>query len=111
MDQERITQLLDGSTEAASACRTALIEGADLILWQGSAPADRMLAAYRRRHAQILADAVDSIGFTEALDDLQRAGTRQLCLGQVTVTYPAYIYMLFMTNDPPKLIACLGVAR
>jgi hypothetical protein len=111
MNQERIAQLLDGGTGAASACRAALIDGANLILWQSSAPADRMLAAYRRRHAQVLADAVDSIGFTEALDDLQRAGTRELCLGQVTVAHPAYIYMLFLTNDPPKLIACLGVAR
>jgi hypothetical protein len=111
MDQAGITQLLDNGTPAAAACRAALIDGADLILWQGSAPADRMLAAYRRRHASIMADGIDSVGFIEALDDLHRAGTRELQLGQVAVATPAYVYMLFMTNDPPQLVACLGVAR
>jgi hypothetical protein len=111
MNQVRITQLLRNGSQAAAACRAALIDGAELILWQGSAPADRMLAAYRRRHALVMADAIDSIGFTEALDDLQRAGIRELHLGQVTVAFPSYVYTLFLINDPPELVACLGVAR
>ena len=111
MEQERLAQLLDGSTEAGSACRAALLDGAELILWEGSAPADRMLAAYRRRHAHVVAQSVESVGFTEALDDLQRAGTRQLSLGQVTVTDPAYVYMLFLTGTPPEVVACLGIAK
>jgi hypothetical protein len=111
MDQERLAQLLDHGNEAGLACRDALLDGAELILWRGSAPADRMLAAYRRRHARTVADAVDSIGFTEALDDLRDAGTRELDLGQVTVADPAYVYMIFMTADPPTLVACLGIAR
>jgi hypothetical protein len=111
MDQQSLTQLLDGTSEAGSACRSALLDGADLILWQGTAPADRMLAAYRRRQAQAVNDAVDSVGFDQALDDLRRAGTNQLNLGQVTAADPAYTYMVFMTYDPPTLIACLGIAR
>ncbi len=111
MDQERLTQLLNHSNEAGSACRDALLDGAELILWEGSAPADRMLAAYRRRHAQTVADAVESIGFADALEDLQRAGTCELNLGQVTATDPAYVYMVFMSADPPALVACLGIAR
>jgi hypothetical protein len=111
MNQERITQLLNHSNEAGSACRDALLDGAELILWRGSAPADRMLAAYRRRYARAVADAVESIGFTEALDDLRRAGTRELNLGQVTVADPAYVYMIFTTEDPPTLVACVGIAR
>jgi len=111
MDQERLTQILADTNEAGSACRAALLNGAELILWRGSAPADRMLAAYRRRHAQILANATGSIGFTEALDQLARAGTRDLNLGQVTAAHPAYVYMIFTTNEPPRLIACVGIAR
>jgi hypothetical protein len=111
MDQESLTQLLNHSNEAGEACRDALLDGADLILWHGAAPADRMLAAYRRRHARTVADAVESIGFSEALSDLQRAGTSQLSLGQVTANDPAYVYMIFMSNDPPSLVACVGIAR
>jgi hypothetical protein len=70
-----------------------------------------MLAAYRRRHTRAVADAVESIGFSEALDDLRRAGTLELNLGQVTAADPAYVYMVFMTADPPALVACLGIAR
>jgi hypothetical protein len=70
-----------------------------------------MLAAYRRRHARTLADAIESIGFPEALGDLRRAGTRELMLGQVTAADPAYVYMIFVGTDPPSLVACLGIAR
>jgi hypothetical protein len=111
MNQDRVSQLLDGGSDAARACRSALRDGAELILWHGSAPADRMLAAYRRRHARATADAIDSVGFVEALADLERAGTRELQLGQVTVDQPAYVYMLFLTNEPATLVTCLGIAR
>ena len=111
MDQDSLTQLLNHSNEAGEACRDALLDGAELILWDGGAPADRMLAAYLRKHARVVADAVESVGFAQALDDLRRAGTRELNLGQVTVTEPAYVYMVFMTDDPPALVACLGMER
>jgi hypothetical protein len=111
MDQQHLTQLLDHSNDAGAACRDALLDGAELILWQGTAPADRMLAAYRRRHERTIADHVPSIGFPEALDDLGRAGTRELNLGQVTAADPAYVYMIFMMADPPSLVACVGIAR
>jgi hypothetical protein len=42
MDQQHITQLLDHSNDAGAACRDALLDGAELILWQGTAPADMM---------------------------------------------------------------------
>jgi hypothetical protein len=111
MDQERLTQLLDRSSTAGSACREALLRGAELILWNGSAPADRMLAAYRRRHARAVAENVESIGFAEALDGLRSAGTRQLKIGQVTVADNAYVYMVFLTVEPSELVACVGIAR
>jgi hypothetical protein len=104
-------QLLADTTDAGSACRAALLNGAELILWRGTAPADRMLAAYRRRHAQTLANATHSIGFAEALGQLAEAGTRDLNLGQVTAAHPAYVYMIFTTHDPPTLVACVGIAR
>jgi hypothetical protein len=111
VDQEYLCQLLDYSNEAGSACREALLHGAELIVWHGTAPADRVLAAYRRRHARTVADDVESIGFLEALDDLGRAGTCELTLGQVTVVDPAYVYMIFLTACPPSLVACVGIAR
>ena len=111
MNRDVLAGLLVGEGAAATACSSALRDGAELILWQGSAPADRMLAAYRRRHQRALADAAPTVGFPEALESLGRAGADSLCLGQVSANDPDYVYMIFMTDNPPALVACVGIAR
>ena len=111
MNRDVLTELLLGEGAAASACSSALRDGAELILWQGSAPADRMLAAYRRRHRRTIADAAATVGFPEALERLDRAGTDSLLLGQVSASNRDYVYMVFLTDDPPALVACVGIAR
>jgi hypothetical protein len=60
-----------------------------------------MLAAYRRRHRRTLANAAATVGFPEALERLDRAGTDSLLLGQVSASNPDYVYMVFLTDDPP----------
>jgi hypothetical protein len=111
MNRDILTDLLVDEGVAASACGLALRDGAELILWPGSAPADRMLAAYRRRHQRALADAASTLGFPEALERLSRAGTDDLLLGQVSANNPDYVYMVFLTDNPPNLVACVGMAR
>jgi hypothetical protein len=109
MDRDGLAQVLTDAGHAATACRSALHEGAELILWKGRVPADRMVPAYERRQARALADGVRTIGFPEALDGLRRAGHQELRLGQVTVVDPPYVFMLFLTGDPTALVACVGI--
>jgi hypothetical protein len=111
VNRDDLAELLLGEGAAATACSSALQDGAELILWQGTAPADRMLAAYRRRHQRALADAAPTVGFPEALERLGRAGADSVRLGQVTANDPDYLYMVFLTEDPPALVACVGIAR
>jgi hypothetical protein len=111
VNREVVADLLVGEGVAASACSSALRDGAEFILWEGSAPADRMLAAYRRRHQRALADAAPTVGFPEALERLGRAGADTLVLGQVSANDPDYLYMIFLTENPPALVACVGIAR
>lgn len=111
MDRDRLTGLLTGTDDAVSACRAALGGGAELILWQGLVGADRMLAAYKRRHSRAVADDVMTLGFDEALAGLTRAGNQQLQLGQVTAADPPYVFMVFLAEDPPALVACVGIAQ
>ena len=111
VSRDVLAELLVGEGAAASACSSALRDGAELILWQGSAPADRMLAAYRRRHQRALADAAPTVGFPEALERLGRAGADVLQLGQVSGNNPDFLYMIFLTDNPPALVACVGIAR
>ena len=109
MKRDQLAQLLDGSAYASSACRHALLEGADYILWDGSVPASRMLPAYERREAHTVAEGIPTLGFPEALASLRGIGSQQVQLGQVTVADPPYLFMLFLAADSSTVIACLGV--
>jgi hypothetical protein len=109
MDRDGLAQVLTDAGHAATACRSALKEGAEFILWQGVVPADRMVSAYERREARALADGVPTLGFPEALDRLRRAGRQKLQLGQVTMVDPPYLFMIFLTGDPTALVACVGI--
>jgi hypothetical protein len=48
---------------------------------------------------------------SEALERLDRAGTDSLLLGQISASNPDYVCMVFLTDDPPTLVACVGIAR
>jgi hypothetical protein len=109
MDRDGLARMLTDAGHAATACRSALQEGADLILWQGVVPADRMVSAYERRQARALADGVPTLGFPEALNRLRHAGRQELQLGQVTMADPPYLFMIFLTGDPIALVACVGI--
>ena len=111
MKREDLAQLLDGASYAGAACRHALQDGAEFILWHGTAPADRMVPAYERRAARALADGVPTLGFTEALDGLRRAGRQDLLLGQVTLVDPPYLFMVFLAADAAALVACVGIGQ
>jgi hypothetical protein len=110
MERDNLTTLLSDSGEASTACRDALLDGADLIMWNGWAPADRILPAYERREARTIAGGVSTLGFPEALDGLRRAGVRPVQVGQVTATTPPYVFMFFLTEEP-ALVACVGIGR
>jgi len=109
MDRDGLADVLTHAGHAAAACRSALQQGAELILWQGVVPADRMVSAYERRQARALADGVPTLGFSEALDRLRGAGRGALQLGQVTTADPPYVFMIFLAGD--TLVACVGIDK
>ena len=111
MERDRLTQLLDGPGDAVRACRTALIDGAELTSWGDPAPASRMLPAYERRHAQSIASGATTVGFDEALSGLRHAGAQSVSLCQVTVSQPPSVFMVFLGGEPVTVIACFGVQR
>ena len=110
MDRDDLAHLLTDTSYASAACRHALLDGANFILWTGSNAADRMLPAYERRGARAVATGVPTLGLTEALDGLRRAGTDPIQLGQVNVASPPYTFMIFLSGEPMSVIACFGVA-
>jgi hypothetical protein len=109
VNRDHLAELLDGPGYATSACRHALLDGADFIVWDGRTPASGMLPAYERREAHTIARGIPTLGFPEALASLRGLGTEPVQLGQVTVTDPPYLFMLFLTADASSVVACLGV--
>lgn len=109
VERNQLAELLEGPSYASSACRHALLDGARFLLWEGSTPADRMVPAYERKEALAAAEGTATLGFSEALVALRAAGTKQLRLGQVTLANPPYRFMVFLSDDPESVVACLGV--
>jgi hypothetical protein len=109
VERNRLAELLDGPGYATSACRHALLDGARFLLWDGLTPADRMVPAYERKEALAAAEGTATLGFSEALVALRAAGDKQLRLGQVTLANPPYKFMVFLSDDPDAVVACLGV--
>ena len=109
MERDHLAHLLDRTDHASTACRTALLSGADFVLWDGSTPASRMVPAYERRQAQTTASGAATLGLDEALATLREAGVTGIRLGQVTLSDPPYVFMVFLAGDPASVIACFGV--
>jgi hypothetical protein len=111
MNRDSLAQLLDTPDYASSACRHALLGGADLIMWDGRTPADQMVPAYERRQARTVAAGLSTLGFPEALVALRDLHTEPVQLVQVTVTNPGYLFMVFLAGDPAAVVACIGIEQ
>jgi hypothetical protein len=111
MQRDELAHLLDGGGNASQACRTALLGGADLTLWDDAAPAARMVPAYERRHAQTISAGAETLGFPEALTALRDAGARPVRLGRVTSADTPYVFMIFLAAEPASVVACFGAER
>jgi hypothetical protein len=109
VERNQLAELLEGPGYASSACRHALLDGARFLLWDGLMPADRMVPAYERKEALAAAEGTATLGFPEALVALRAAGSQKLRLGQVTLADPPYKFMVFLSDDPDTVVACLGV--
>lgn len=113
MERDTLAQLLDQAdpTAGAAACRTALVAGAELVIWGGGAPANQMLPAYQRRQVATVTAGTATTGFPEALAALRDAGTERVQLIQVSTTRPPYVYMVFLSGDPIAVVACVGIDK
>jgi hypothetical protein len=113
MERDALANLLDhtSSTATATACRTALLAGAELRIWGGGAPADQMLPAYQRRQVATASAGTATIGFPEALAALRHAGSQRVHLAQVTTTEPEYLYLVFLAGEPMTVIACIRIDK
>jgi hypothetical protein len=109
VERNELAQLLDISGYASGACRHALLGGAGFIVWDGAVPASQILPAYERRAVRTVADGTPTLGFADTVAALRRVGSQPVRLGQVTVTDPPYLFMLFLSDDASTVVGCLGI--
>jgi hypothetical protein len=109
VERNELAQLLDISGYASGACRHALLGGAGFTVWDDAVPASRIVPAYERRAVRTVAEGTPTLGFADAVAALRRIGTQPVRLGQVTVTEPPYVFMVFLSGDASTVVACLGI--
>ncbi|WCN80909.1 hypothetical protein [Micromonospora sp. LH3U1] len=107
-------ELLDALVDdvpAHRACRQALLQGAEFVVWDDGIPASRLEPIYRRRDRHAQRTGQRTIGLREAVEQLRECGNELVRLGKVTVQDPPCAFILFLAFDRPHVIGCTGVER
>jgi hypothetical protein len=110
VDTDELVAALDPLQPAHLACASALRQGAEFTLWHdGTATPAELLDICRRRHGKLLEQGVETVGFEQALRDLESTARPLLRLGSVDVGDPPYHFAVFLAAQRTEVVACLGV--
>lgn len=109
MTRDELLSALVDDVPAHRACRQALLQGAEFVVWDDGIRASHLESIYRRRERHTRKTGQPTIGLREAVERLRDCGTELLRLGNVTVKDPPYAFMLFLALDQPRVIGCTGV--
>jgi hypothetical protein len=110
MNRQELADLLVGSSQAFTLCRSALIGGAEFKVWSEATSTPSLVSIYSRRMRTIGRTGQPSIGLEDAVVDLRARVESELCLGYVD-NRPGggYYFQLFLNTDLTQVVACLGV--
>jgi len=100
---------LDRPDPASQECRSAVAEGADYEVFEGTARISDLLTIYRRRRAHVDAGGLEHGGFDHALAALEACEDDETRLGQVSDLVAQRHYQLFISADADGVVACLWV--
>ncbi|MFG2165569.1 hypothetical protein [Micromonospora chersina] len=111
MTRDELLSALADDVPAHRACRQALLQGAEFVVWEDGIPASHLESIYRRRkrHAQITGRR--TVALRETVERLRKCGPQLVRLGKVTVNEPPGAFMLFLAFDRPHVIGCTEVER
>lgn len=112
VDRTTLVELLDTSWEADSACRRALLDGADFHIWdEGPTPVNNLVHIYGRRERLTRRKRTASIGFSDAVVRLRACGFDEVLIGYVKDLDGRRHFQLFVAPDGSRIVSCLGVDR
>ncbi|MEW2258632.1 hypothetical protein [Streptomyces sp. NPDC047869] len=110
MERERLERLLVGSDEASVAALVALRCGGSYVVWDGAVSAASPARVYGRRLLHTRRRGIETTNLERAVQLLTRH-QQPVRLGQIRTADGSWTFMLFLTDDGTRLIACTGVRR
>ncbi|MFF5024152.1 hypothetical protein ACWCPJ_19260 [Streptomyces collinus] len=110
VERERLERLLVGGDEASVAALAALRCGGPYMVWDGATSAQSLALAYGRRLRLTRRRGIETTNLERAVELLGRH-QQPVRLGQIKTADGSWTFMLFLTDDGSRLIACTGVRR
>ncbi|MGW4565428.1 hypothetical protein ACWEN3_24380 [Streptomyces sp. NPDC004561] len=110
MERELLERLLVGDDEASVAALAALRCGGSHVVGDGAMPAETLALIYGRRLRLTRRRGIGTTNLAHAVEQLGRH-QQPVRLGQIRAVDGSWTFMLFLTEDGSRLIACTGVRR
>jgi hypothetical protein len=112
MDRADLAALLDRPARpfAFAACRDAVLAGDEFQIWEHDVGVDGLVRIYRRRERDARRTGRPTLGFAEAVTDLEACRLPFVWLGRVAGQHPPYNFQLFLEPGETGIVACLAVA-
>ncbi|GAA4985555.1 hypothetical protein HD597_004160 [Nonomuraea thailandensis] len=111
LNRDDLLTLLDTTTGACRAARAALADNGQFTIWDGDVPASELATTYRRRLRLTTKQGAQNESLQQTVDTLNGLGQSPIQLGRITSADRTWNYILFLTPDTTKVIACTGVRR
>ncbi|WP_329416828.1 PD-(D/E)XK nuclease family protein [Streptomyces sp. NBC_00704] len=93
-----------------SQAKSALAAGASFEIWPGRMPAARLHHTYARRLRRLQKLERPSLGFEEAVANLEEIGNQELLVGFIDDRERGeYRFIVFLSADLTRVIACIGL--
>ncbi|MBD0692993.1 hypothetical protein [Streptomyces sp. CBMA123] len=106
MEREDLARMLTDQTPACAPAREALLAGGTFDVWDRPLPARHHFGVYARRLRNARRRGVPTLGVTEALRILERAGGEPLRPGRIVTADGAWAFVLFLDASATAVLAC-----
>jgi AcrR family transcriptional regulator len=111
LNRDELLMLLDTATGACRAARVALADNGQVTIWDGDVPASELATTYRRRLRLTTKQGAQTRALQQTVGTLNSLDQSPIRLGSITSADRTWTYILFLTPDTTKVIACTGVRR
>ena len=109
MDRDDLARMLERDGAAFAACRRAVLAGAQFWVTDGTQPASTLVSLYARRDRRTRQRGIPTVGFADAVAELDARGDDLVRIGAVDEDEPPYHFQLFLDEHATTVVACLGV--